>query len=168
MGGEDFGGRALGTVERPLPRTTVNAIMGVMSHSELSIGNPPDGTPHVLLVDDDPHLLEVLSYGLKRRGFHVISASTAKEALSLARPDVRIDLIIMDLVLPDSWGSQVVLELTQFRPDTRVLFISGYSQDDAVLGASSMNEAVDFLAKPFTVDELVARIQKALERDLEA
>lgn len=138
-----------------------------MSHSELSAGNPPVGRPHVLLVDDDLHILEVFSQGLTRRGFQVTSASTAEEALSLAHPDVRIDLVVMDIVLPDSWGSQVVLELTSFQPDMRVLFISGYSRDDAVLGASSMNEAVDFLAKPFTMDELVAKIQEVLEGDSE-
>ena len=61
-----------------------------MSHSDPSVGNPPHGATRVLLVDDDPHILKVFSHGLERHGFHVTSASTAKEALSFADPDVRI------------------------------------------------------------------------------
>jgi two-component system, cell cycle sensor histidine kinase and response regulator CckA len=131
---------------------------------------PPKGAdaqaPHVLLVDDDPDIRKVFSLGLEKRGFQVIAAGTAGEALKLAEdPDVQIDVIIMDIVLPDSWGSQVAMEQTLFRPETKVIYISGYSKGDAVLGASSINEAVDFLPKPFTVEELAAKIREVLSEN---
>lgn len=126
-------------------------------------GNGPDGPPHVLLVDDDADLRKVFSHGLEKRGFTVISAGTAEEALRVAEdPDVRIDVIVMDIVLPDSWGSQVAMEQSLFRPETKVIYISGYSRGDAVLGASSGNDAVEFLPKPFTVQELAAKIREVL------
>jgi len=124
--------------------------------------------PHVLLVDDDPHLRSVFIKGLEGKGFNVVAAGSAEEALGIAAdPDVAIDVIVMDIVLPDSWGSQVAMEQGLFRPDTKVIFISGYSREDAVLGASSANDEVHFLAKPFTVAELAARIRLVLDDSTE-
>jgi two-component system, cell cycle sensor histidine kinase and response regulator CckA len=124
----------------------------------------PDERPSVLLVDDDPHLRSVFSKGLTGKGFDVVSAGSAEEALSYAAdPDVAIDVIVMDIVLPDSWGSQVAMEQGLFRPDTKVIFISGHSREDAVLGASSANDEVHFLAKPFTVTDLATMIRSVLD-----
>jgi two-component system, cell cycle sensor histidine kinase and response regulator CckA len=124
----------------------------------------PEKRPDVLLVDDDPHLRDVLSMGLRTKGFNVVSAGSAEEALKVAAsPDVDIDVIVMDIVLPDAWGSQVAMEQGLFRPDTKVIFISGYSKGDAVLEASSANEDVLFLAKPFSVGELADLIRSVLD-----
>lgn len=127
-------------------------------------GRTPGERPSVLLVDDDPHLRSVFTKGLKGKGFNVVSAGSADEALRYAaNPDVAIDVLVMDIVLPDSWGSQVAMEQTLFRPDTKVIFISGYSHEDAVLGASSANDEVHFLAKPFTVADLASLIRSVLD-----
>jgi two-component system, cell cycle sensor histidine kinase and response regulator CckA len=123
----------------------------------------PEQKPHVLLVDDDPDLRRVFSSGLGKKGFQVVSAGSAEEAIRLAAdPEVEIDVIVMDIVLPDSWGSQVAMEQGLFRPDVKVIYISGYSREDAVLQASSGNEEVHFLPKPFTVEELAVKIRAVL------
>lgn len=126
----------------------------------------PRKHPHVLLVDDDPDIRKVFTFGLEKRGFKVVSAGTADEAIEIAADEaVSIDVIVMDIVLPDSWGSQVAMEQSLFRPDTQVIYISGYSTGDAVLGASSINESVHFLPKPFTVTQLAEKIEEVLGED---
>ena len=118
-----------------------------------------DPPVHVLLVDDDDDLRQTLRSGLQAMGFTVTAASTAAEALAgLADAQLRIDAIVMDLMLPDSWGPQVAMERTLYRPDTPVLYISGYSAGDAGLKASVAGDDVPFLQKPFSVRELARAI----------
>ncbi len=120
----------------------------------------------VLLVDDDPWLRSLLVRGLERRGFEVRPAATAEEALRVvADPSVSIDVIVMDIVLPDSWGGQVAMEQSLFRPGTPVIFISGHTRDDIVLRASSGQEETTFLEKPFGVAELSQAILTRLGKD---
>jgi DNA-binding NtrC family response regulator len=116
---------------------------------------------HVLLVDDDLALTRSLSAGLQAHGLSVVAAGTATEALAvIADSSVPIDVIVMDVVLPDSFGSQVAMERTLYRPDVPVVYISGYARGDAVLSASSASDAGPFLEKPFTPAELVAVVRR--------
>jgi CheY-like chemotaxis protein len=116
----------------------------------------------VLLVDDDLALTRSLTAGMEAHGLSVVAAGTATEALALiADPSVGIDVIVMDVVLPDSFGSQVAMERTLYRPAIPVVYISGYARGDAVLAASSAaGDAGPFLEKPFTPDELVAVVRR--------
>lgn len=119
------------------------------------------GPLRVLLVDDDAGLIKSLTKALEARGMTVLSAGTAADALALiADPAVGIDIVVMDLVLPDSWGSQVAMEQTLYRPDVPVVYISGYARGDAVLAASTIGDVGPFLEKPFTPDELVKLIRR--------
>lgn len=115
----------------------------------------------VLLVDDDPDLREVLAKGLRRLGFNVVPVGTADEAIdAVAHPErVAVDVIVMDMVLPDSWGSQVVMQQREYRPDAKVVYISGYGEGDAVFSASVASPETPFLAKPFSVEELAELIR---------
>lgn len=119
----------------------------------------------VLLVDDDRDLRGALARGLKRMGFRVSAAATAEDALRLiADPGVAIDVVVMDVVLPDSWGSQVAMEQSLYRPGTPVIYISGHSLEDAVLRATSAQGEIVFLAKPFSVDDLADTIRSVVDR----
>jgi DNA-binding NtrC family response regulator len=112
-------------------------------------------------VDDDAALTRSLAAGLEANGLSVVAAGTAAEALALiADPAVQIDVIVMDVVLPDSFGSQVAMERTLYRPAVPVVYISGYARGDAVLAASSHSDAGPFLEKPFTPAELVAVVRR--------
>jgi len=116
---------------------------------------------HVLLVDDDGALVSALTRGLEREGFSILTAESSEEAIRIAADlETRIDVVVMDIVLPDSWGGQVAMEQGLFRPDVPVIFISGHSEGDAVLTASSGQEETTFLAKPFSIEELAGKIRE--------
>ena len=139
-------------------------------HALVGSGTEPpkkDQRPlRVLLVDDDLALIRSLTAGLKAHGLDVVPAGTAAEALALiADSSVEMDVIVMDVVLPDSFGSQVAMERTLYRPDVPVIYISGYARGDAVLAASSAADSVPFLEKPFTPDELAAMVRKVAQQN---
>ena len=99
----------------------------------------------------------------------VITAVTAAEALAtIADPSVLFDVLVVDMVLPDSWGSQVAMEGTVYRPAVPVIYISGYSRGDAVFAATSGASGVRFLEKPFTPSELVGAIRRAMSGESES
>jgi DNA-binding response OmpR family regulator len=120
----------------------------------------------VLLVEDDQDLNRGLSLGLRREGLNVVSALTAAEGLKIvADPDVAVDVLVMDLHLPDSWGAYAAMENRRIRPDLPVIFISGAILGDPVL-ASTATEAsgVTFLAKPFPLSSLLEEIRRAVSK----
>lgn len=122
-------------------------------------------TPNVLIVEDDEDLRGVLAEGLRGYGFEVHTAGTADEAFEWAqREDLEIDVIVLDIVLPDSWGSQVALSHNAFQPETCTIYISGHVRDDAVLRATVAGDQVPFLEKPFRTSELADLIGEILEK----
>lgn len=121
-----------------------------------------EAKPRVLLVDDDEDFRKTAAAGLAARGFAVIQAASAEEALDLtARGEDDIDIAVLDVMLPDSWGPQVGFEQSFLRPTIKFLYISGYTREDTVLRASTEN--LPFLEKPFTISELAEAIHSVLE-----
>lgn len=117
--------------------------------------------PSVLLVDDEDDFRKTAAAGLAAYGFNVIEAGSAEEALDVAaEQDVLIDVVVMDIMLPDSWGPQVSFEQSFVRPDVAFIYISGYTKDDNMLRASS--DDVPFLEKPFQIKELAELIREVL------
>jgi two-component system response regulator TctD len=115
----------------------------------------------LLLVEDDPYLQETLARSLSRRGMQVSCASTATEALSLWKSG-RPDVVVLDLTLPDGDGLNVVSQIRQEGMSTPVLVLTARTTvGDRVLGLNS--GADDYMAKPFDLDELEARVN-ALHR----
>lgn len=118
----------------------------------------------ILVVDDDPHILEVLSYVLERAGHQVLSAGTGRQALELFSGH-KPELIVLDVGLPDIDGLEVLRQLSssQGLGDTRVLFLSARDEEiDRVLGLEM--GADDYVTKPFSPRELVARVKAILRR----
>jgi DNA-binding response OmpR family regulator len=115
---------------------------------------PERGSETILLVDDSTEVLQFAAGGLERLGYTVLSASNAQGAIELASSfDSPIDLLILDLVLPDGNGRDVARRLTALRPGLAVLFVSGYPNSDP-----------DVLPKPFNLDALGVRVQEVLRR----
>ena len=115
----------------------------------------------LLLVEDDPYLQETLARSLSRRGMQVSCASTATEALSWWKSG-RPDVVVLDLTLPDGDGLNVVSQIRQEGMSTPVLVLTARTTvGDRVLGLNS--GADDYMAKPFDLDELEARVN-ALHR----
>ena len=116
----------------------------------------------VLLIEDDPTSARGLSLILKSGGAVVDHADTGEEALELVR-HYEYDIVLLDLMLPDMEGYEVVRRMRAARVDTPVLIVSGLSRPQAKVKGLAMG-ADDFLTKPFDKAELQARIQAVVRR----
>ena len=100
---------------------------------------------------------------LARQGYQIISVAGAAEAISLmdGREDA-VDLLLTDVVMPESSGKDLFDHLVKTRPDLRVLYMSGYT-DDVIGHRGVIDEGVNFIQKPFTVQALAARVRQVLD-----
>ncbi len=122
------------------------------------------GTGTVLLVEDEPMVRTVAERALTRHGYKVVTATNGEEALDrLADPDVSVDLLISDVVMPLMDGPTMVREARKTYADMPILFMSGYAEEQ--LRKSIDIEHVAFLPKPFSVQELAEAVRKALSED---
>jgi PAS domain S-box-containing protein len=131
---------------------------------------PADGPPSpaelasetVLLVEDDDRVRGLVATVLRKRGFTVLVASRGDEALEIARGHAApIHLLLSDIVMPGMSGRVVAARVTELRPETRVLLMSGYS-DEASPRVGVESAKMPFIQKPFSMDVLAARIREAL------
>mgnify|MGYP001217481531 CR=1 FL=1 len=115
----------------------------------------------VLVVDDEPYIVEMVAMSLRYVGYEVSSAASGQEALEVAAR-VRPDLIILDVMLPDIQGFEVLRTL-RATTDAPVLFLTAKdSVEDRVRGLTL--GADDYVTKPFSLEELVARVAAILRR----
>ena len=116
----------------------------------------------VLIVDDEPPLLRALVLNLTHRGYEVTTASTAAGAMDQIRK-LPPDLLILDLGLPDRDGVEVIRELRDREPTLPIIVLSARSTSQDKVAALDLG-AVDYIAKPFDMNELVARLRAAARR----
>ncbi|WP_406678639.1 response regulator [Neomoorella carbonis] len=120
--------------------------------------------PKVLIVDDEPAILELVSFNLQQAGFTTVTASDGAEALQKAATE-KPDLIILDVMLPKVDGFEVCRSL-RARGNTPILMLTARREEiDRVLGLEL--GADDYLTKPFSPRELVARVRAILRRAAE-
>jgi PAS domain S-box-containing protein len=123
----------------------------------------PRGTETVLLAEDDEALRALGERVLSAFGYNVLVARTGAEALRIvAEHRGRIDLIATDVVMPEMNGSQLVTKVLKARPGIRVLFMSGYT-DDEVVRRGVIDGQTAFLQKPFTPDLLAQKVRQVLD-----
>ena len=116
----------------------------------------------LLLVDDEENLRSMLQAALRHVGFEVHPAATGRDALAMAA-ELRPDLIVLDVMLPDLDGFEVCNRLRREGSKTPVLFLTAKdATEDKVRGLTMGGD--DYLVKPFSLDELVARISAVLRR----
>jgi PAS domain S-box-containing protein len=117
----------------------------------------------VLLVEDEAIVREPAGRMLTRHGYTVLSAANAEEALVIVREHPgRIDLLLTDVVMPGRSGKELSLDIAELRPTTKVLFMSGYSQD-VIAHQGVLEEGVQLIEKPFTGDDLLRKVRDVLE-----
>ena len=116
----------------------------------------------VLLVEGDLTTARGIVLALKDVGMIVDTTDTGEEALELSR-HYDYDVVILDLMLPDMEGYEVVRRMRDARQDTPVLILSGLTRPSAKVKAFAVG-ADDFITKPFDKDELVARMQAVVRR----
>jgi PAS domain S-box-containing protein len=125
---------------------------------------PLGGVERILLVDDDATLRRMTRIALERRGYRVVEAGSGAEAVEIvARDEKGIDLLITDLVMPRQSGRELAAQLQAGRPWLKVLFVSGHT-DDALLQQGVAASSANFLAKPFTLVGLAAKVRDVLDR----
>lgn len=119
--------------------------------------------PHILLVEDEPSLANGLKMVLSEVGYGVAVAVTGLGALDTFRGN-GFDLVVADLRLPDIDGMDVIREIRDERPETRVVIITGYPSVSSAVDSVKMGVS-EYLRKPFTEDELKAAVNKALKEE---
>ncbi|MFO0740853.1 MAG: response regulator transcription factor [Labilithrix sp.] len=116
----------------------------------------------ILIIEDEPHIVMGLRDALEFEGFAVISAGKGKEGVSLARAESP-DAVILDLMLPDINGYAVCEELRRTSPFVPIIMLTARSQEtDKIRGLDA--GADDYVTKPFSVNELIARMRAILRR----
>jgi DNA-binding NtrC family response regulator len=120
------------------------------------------GTETVLLVEDAPMIRRLAREIMLRAGYTVIEASDADEAMRLAGKYDRIDMLLTDLIMPGPSGVDLADQLRAVRPDIRVLFMSGYT-DNAIVRNGMLGESASFLQKPFTPAELLRKVRHVID-----
>jgi PAS domain S-box-containing protein len=127
-------------------------------------GRPPTrGTETVLLVEDAPSVRAVARQILERYGYTVIEAPGGPAALDIAvRHPGTIHLLLTDVVMPEMSGRQVADRLVALRPQLRVLFISGYT-DDSIVRHGVLEAGIAYLQKPFTPEGLARKVREVLD-----
>jgi two-component system OmpR family response regulator len=123
----------------------------------------PDGTPvRVLVVDDEPDLLEVLAAVLVEEGWHVRTAADGATAVRVA-DEFRPDAVVLDVMLPDLDGLEIMRRIRATAPEVCVLFLTARDAvEDRVAGITAGGD--DYVTKPFSLEEVLARLRGLLRR----
>ena len=120
------------------------------------------GQGTILLVEDEEGLRSLNARGLRSRGYTVIEASNGIEALeALEERDGAIDLVVSDVVMPEMDGPTLLRSMRKRNPNLKIIFVSGYAED-AFAKSLEENEKFDFLAKPFALSALVAKVKETM------
>ena len=130
----------------------------------MTSGERQDSTPEarLLVVDDEPNILELLAASLRFAGFEVATATNGREALAEARR-YRPDLVVLDVMMPDMDGFAVVRRMRGEGSTAPVLFLTARdATEDKVTGLTLGGD--DYVTKPFSLEEVVARIRAVLRR----
>jgi len=131
-----------------------------------SSAGPRTPEARLLVVDDEPNIRELLSASLRYAGFEVATAADGQQALAVAA-QFRPDLLVLDVMMPGLDGFGVVRRLRQNGTQTPVLFLTARdAAEDKVSGLTLGGD--DYVTKPFSLDEVLARIRAVLRRSLSA
>jgi DNA-binding response OmpR family regulator len=122
-----------------------------------------EGTESILVVEDDDSVRGFVQTVLEARGYRVLAAANADDAvLQAVRHDGPIGLLLTDVVMPGMSGADLAARLREIAPDVKVLFVSGYTEN-TIVHHGVLDPGVSFLAKPFSPDALAERVRAELD-----
>jgi two-component system, cell cycle sensor histidine kinase and response regulator CckA len=117
----------------------------------------------ILVVEDEPSVLKMVTTMLERLGYVVLAANNASEAIYLVKKSERdIDLVLTDVIMPDINGRRLAEILKAIKPKMKFIFMSGYTAD-IMVDQDFLDESVCFIQKPFTKKRLAEKIQESLD-----
>ncbi len=131
---------------------------------------PPDraleglATEVILVVEDEDRVRQMSVQLLRDLGYTVIQASDAKHALALLESQTMFNLLFTDVVMPDMNGKQLADRIRELRPGMKVLYTTGYTRN-AVIHNGMLDRDVSFLPKPFTLQQLAAKVRQVLDQN---
>ncbi len=150
------------TVEVFLPRDARGAA-GEAPRAQASAGAVPAGGETVLVVEDEPQVRGVTVRTLRQAGYRVLVADGGTTALAASRAEPGpIHLVLSDVVMPGQSGPEVAAALALERRGLKVLFVSGHAEE-AVARRGVLDPAANLLSKPFTPEDLLLRVRRALD-----
>lgn len=123
---------------------------------------PAGGHERILVVEDDASVRQIVVRVLERGGYQVVATANGAEALAWLGNGGQADLVVSDVVMPEMGGRVLAEEIRKIRPDLKVLFISGYTDDRLVREAIATSGRA-FLAKPFTGMELLTKVRAVID-----
>jgi len=135
---------------------------GETAWSEAANGEMPQGTEKILLVEDEQAVRALSRQILEMCGYQVLEARDGVEAVSICNLDCEIDLLVTDVVMPQMSGGELAEHLSMSRPEMRVLYMSGYT-DDAIVRHGLGDGSANFIQKPFTPDTLAQKVREVLD-----
>jgi CheY-like chemotaxis protein len=132
-----------------LPRVEAAEEAPRTQHAQVAGGNET-----ILVCEDDPKIRELVERMLVKQGYHVLIATSPLDAARIAREDgPAIDLLLTDVIMPQMNGFELAREVHEARPETRVIYMSGYT-DNHMAGSLELDDDVPFIQKPFTAAAL--------------
>jgi two-component system, cell cycle sensor histidine kinase and response regulator CckA len=142
-----------------LPRVDEISLTTADEHSR----TVPRGSETILLVEDEDIVRELTREILEGYGYSVLVAANGKEGLKICEDfDRPIDLVITDVIMPHMSGTEMIQSLGSLRPETRVLYMSGFT-DDAIIRHGVLDDGVFFIQKPFSPDSLALKAREVLD-----
>jgi len=128
-------------------------------------GPAPRGTiaETILIVEDDDNVRQLAVDSLVEMGYRVVSSPSAADALRRLGEDARIDVLFTDVVMPEMNGRRLADEARKQRPELKVLFTTGYT-NNAIVHGGVLDHGVDLIVKPYPVDKLARKIREIIDR----
>ena len=118
----------------------------------------------VLIVDDDINLCTVLSEELNEEGFNTTYVTGAEEAIEYMQKGNSVDLILLDLKMPQHDGFFVLKNMKEIGIDTKVIVLTAYADVRSAIDSARLG-AIDFINKPYDLDELIITMRKVLQKE---
>jgi CheY-like chemotaxis protein len=147
-------------------RISLPAVDKAVTVGERVPDQPGRGHETILLVEDERIVRELIARVLRGQGYDVVEAPAGEAALKTASELDRVDLLLTDVVMPGLSGRELSERLAALRPELRILFMSGYT-DEAIVHHGVRAGEAEFLAKPFTPDALARKVRAVLDAVLE-
>ena len=125
----------------------------------------PRGQETVLVVDDEPALLETVKDSLETLGYNVIITGSGMQAIQLLKENLNITLLFSDVVMPEMSGYEIAHQALQLRPELKILLTSGYTKRATLNNNTHQNIKAEILSKPYSITELATQVRRTIDNN---